>query len=43
VADGEKALSLNKAIHQLNPSADAKGAVKNAEQQAKEDLKDLGS
>lgn len=43
VADGEKALSLNKAIHALNPSADAKGATKNAEQQAKDDLKDLGS
>jgi hypothetical protein len=34
---------LNKAIHEMNPNADAKGAVKNAEQQAKEDLKDLGS
>jgi hypothetical protein len=43
VADGEKALSLNKAIHALNPSADAKGATKNAEHQAKDDLKDLGS
>jgi hypothetical protein len=43
VADGEKALSLNKAIHALNPDADAKGATKNAEQQAREDLKDLGS
>ncbi|HYL82892.1 MAG TPA: hypothetical protein VE263_01555 [Candidatus Angelobacter sp.] len=43
VADGEKALSLNKAIRALNPSADAKGATKNAEQQAKDDLKDLGS
>lgn len=43
VADGEKAQSLNKAIHLLNPSADAKGATKNAEQQAKDDLKDLGS
>jgi hypothetical protein len=42
-ADGEKALSLNKAIHLLNPGADAKGAVKNAEQQAKDDLKDLGA
>lgn len=42
VADGEKALPLNKAIHALNPSADAKGATKNAEQQAKDDLKDLG-
>jgi len=43
IADGEKALSLNKAIHELNPGADAKGATKNAEQQAKDDLKDLGS
>jgi len=43
VADGEKALSLNKAIHAVNPDADAKGATKNAEQQAKDDLKDLGS
>jgi len=43
VADREKALSLHKAIHALNPEADAKGATKNAEQQAKEDLKNLGS
>lgn len=43
IADGEKALSLNKAIHEMNPSADAKGATKNAEHQAKDDLKDLGS
>src|SRR5437773_4124858 len=43
VADGEKALSLNKAIHALNPNADAKGANKNAEQQAKDDLKNLGA
>lgn len=43
VADGEKALPLNKAIRALNPEADAKGATKNAEQQAKDDLKDLGS
>src|SRR6266481_3400410 len=43
VADGEKALSLNKAIRALNPSADAKGATKNAEQQAKDDLKNLGA
>ena len=42
VADGEKALSLNKAIHALNPDAEAKGATKNAEQQAKDDLKNLG-
>jgi hypothetical protein len=43
VADGEKALPLLKAIRALNPDADAKGGAKNAEQQAKEDLKDLGS
>ena len=40
---GDKAQSLVKAIHELNPSADAKGATKNAEQQAKDDLKDLGA
>src|SRR6267143_218627 len=40
---GDKAQSLNKAIHEQNPSADAKGATKNAEQQAKDDLKDLGA
>jgi hypothetical protein len=43
VADGEKALPLNKAIHAMNPDADAKGATKNAEQQAKDDLSSLGS
>ena len=43
VADGEKALSLHKAIHALSPEADAKGGTKNAEEQAKEDLKELGS
>jgi len=43
VADGEKALPLNKAIRALNPDADAKGATKNAEQQAKEDLQNLGA
>jgi hypothetical protein len=42
-AIGDKALSLHKAIHEQNPSADAKGATKNAEQQAKGDLKDLGA
>jgi len=41
-ADGEKPQSLNKAIHLLNPGADAKGATKNAEQQAKDDLKNAG-
>jgi hypothetical protein len=40
---GDKAQNLNKAIHEVNPGADAKGAAKNAEQQAKDDLKDLGA
>ena len=40
---GDKAEGLNKAIHELNPSADAKGGAKNAEQQAKDDLKNLGA
>ena len=40
---GDKAQSLNKAIRELNPNADAKGGAKNAEQQAKDDLKDLGA
>jgi hypothetical protein len=40
---GDKAESLSKAIHEVNPAADAKGATKNAEQQAKDDLKELGS
>ena len=40
---GDKAQNLNKAIHELNPGADAKGATKNAEQQAKDDLRDLGA
>jgi hypothetical protein len=43
VADGEKALPLLKAIRALHPDADAKGATKNAEQQAREDLGNLGS
>jgi hypothetical protein len=43
MVDGEKALSLYKAIHQLKPDANAKEATKNAEQQAKDDLKDLGA
>jgi hypothetical protein len=42
-AIGDKAQSLHKAIHEQNPSADAKGGTKNAEQQAKDDLKDLGA
>jgi hypothetical protein len=39
----DKPQSLNKAIHELNPDADAKRAAKDAEQQAKDDLKDLGA
>jgi hypothetical protein len=42
VADGEKAQDLNKAIRQLKPDANAKQATKDAEQQAKEDLKGIG-
>lgn len=42
VADGEKAQSLNNAIHQLKPEANAKQATKDAEQQAKDDLKGIG-
>src|ERR1700722_1871423 len=43
VADGEKAQGLNKAIHQLKPDANAKQATKDAEQQAKDDLKAIGA
>jgi hypothetical protein len=39
IADGEKVQSLNKAIHQLKSDANAKQATKDAEQQAKDDLK----
>jgi hypothetical protein len=39
VADGEKSQSLNKAIHQLKPDVNARQATKDAEQQAKDDLK----
>jgi hypothetical protein len=42
VADGEKAQGLNKAIHQLKPDVNAKRTVKDAEQQAKDDLKGIG-
>lgn len=42
VADGEKPQALNKAIHQLKPDVDAKQATKDAEQQAKDDLKGIG-
>lgn len=43
VADTEKAESLDKAIHQLKPDANAKQAAKDAEQQAAEDLKTIGA
>jgi len=43
LADGEKAQGLSKSIHTLKPEANAKEQTKNAEQQAKDDLKDLGS
>jgi hypothetical protein len=42
VAEGEKAEPLNKAIHRLKPEANAKQATKDAEQQAKDDLKGIG-
>jgi hypothetical protein len=42
-ADGEKAQSLSHAIHQLKPDANAKQGTKEAEQQAKDDLKAIGS
>jgi hypothetical protein len=42
VVDGEKAEGLSKAIHQLKPDANAKQATKEAEQQAKDDLKGIG-
>jgi hypothetical protein len=42
VADGEKALGLSKVIHQLKPDANAKQSTKDAEQQAKDDLKAIG-
>lgn len=41
-AEVEKAESLSKAIHQLKPDANAKQATKDAEQQAKDDLKGIG-
>jgi hypothetical protein len=36
---GDKAMTLSKAIHAMKPDADAKGEAKNAEKQAKDDLK----
>ena len=41
-ADGEKVQGLSKAIHQLKPDANAKQATKDAEQQAKDDLRGIG-
>ncbi|MGB8474714.1 MAG: hypothetical protein WCE61_11580 [Candidatus Acidiferrum sp.] len=38
-AAGDKAMSLSKAIHAMKPDADAKSEAKNAEKQAKDDLK----
>jgi hypothetical protein len=40
---GDKTLSLSKAIHLLKPDADAKTETKNAEKQAKDDLKQAGA
>jgi len=40
---GDKAIGLSKAIHLMKPDADAKGEAKNAEKQAKEDLKAAGA
>jgi hypothetical protein len=42
-AGKDKAQTLNKAIHEMKPDANAKQAVKDAEQQAKDDLKAIGS
>ena len=39
---GEKAGNLTKSIHLLKPDADAKGQAKNAEKQAKDDLREAG-
>jgi hypothetical protein len=40
---GDKGISLVKAIHLMKPDADAKGEAKNAEKQAKDDLKAAGA
>jgi hypothetical protein len=40
---GDKAISLEKAIHVMKPDADAKGGAKTAEKQAKDDLKAAGA
>jgi hypothetical protein len=39
---GDKAQNLTKSIHLLKPDADAKGSAKDAERQAKDDLKEAG-
>ncbi|HMD38418.1 MAG TPA: hypothetical protein VKH15_04005 [Candidatus Acidoferrum sp.] len=39
---GDKAISLSKAIHAMKPDADSKNEAKNAEKQAKDDLKAAG-
>src|SRR5271168_130654 len=40
---GDKSISLSKAIHVMKPDADAKAETKNAEKQAKDDLKAAGA
>jgi hypothetical protein len=40
---GDKAMTLSKAIHAMKPDADAKTEAKNAEKQAKDDLKAAGA
>src|SRR6266851_3499538 len=40
---GDKAMSLVKAIRALKPDANAKAEAKNAERQAKQDLKEVGA
>ena len=40
---GDKGVSLQEALKRLKPEADAKGEAKNAEQQAKDDLKAVGA
>jgi hypothetical protein len=40
---GDKGITLSKAIHLMKPDADAKGEAKNAEKQAKDDLKAAGA
>jgi hypothetical protein len=42
LADGDRALSVAKAIHQFKPDTNAKQAAKDAERQAKDDLGGIG-